>query len=291
MNYLIETFSKPAPNLTYLKLCVFGPKMSFPNLFGLEFPKLVKLEVRGVEAWPKVVGANLTWIRIDCYLNPHLLSRCIPYSPNLKVLKLLDIWDFDEPDPSTWQRIALPPGARLTIKYSSICPRILALFSLPQDCRIKLGNLAYIGHSVPSLSYVLPDDIAPFKNLRTLTRLHITARFNIEIRVKVKCYRLDRPAFEVNVGFSPEVPALVEPNNTPMMWFLVNLHQIVLREVEELRMEGFAGPLEPQTVELLEFLKRMPGLTRLITTDNNEETLCSALDSLGCRAVVVRAEG
>jgi len=183
------------------------------------------------------------------------------------------------------------PSVRLTIKYSSICPRIFGLFSLPQDCRLKLGHLAYIGHSIPSLPYVLPDDISSFQNLCTLTRLHFTARFDIEIRVKVKCYGFDRLAFEVNVGFSPEIPAPVEQNNTPMMWFLFNLRQIVLRGVEELRMEGFVGRLEPQTAGLFTFLKRMSALTRLITADDNEEVPRSALDSLGCRAASVRAEG
>ena len=75
------------------------------------------------------------------------------------------------------------------------------------------------------------------------------------------------------------------------MWYLGDLHQITLGEVEELLMEGFAGPLEPLETELVAFLERMPRLTKLITNDGNEEALRFALDSLGYRAVVVRAEG
>ena len=38
-------------------------------------------------------------------------------------------------------------------------------------------------------------------------------------------------------------------------------------------MDGFVGCLEPQVVELFAFLTEMPALTRLTTTDSNEETL------------------
>jgi len=73
------------------------------------------------------------------------------------------------------------------------------------------------------------------------------------------------------------------------MQFLGDLHPIVLGGVEELRMEGFVGPLEPQAIDLLKFLEGMPALTRLITADGNEKTFRSALDDLGYRAAVVRA--
>lgn len=45
--------------------------------------------------------------------------------------------------------------------------------------------------------------------------------------------------------------------------------------------------------ELSTFLTKMPVLTRLITTDDNEEILCSAIDSLGypLGAIVVRVKG
>ena len=71
------------------------------------------------------------------------------------------------------------------------------------------------------------------------------------------------------------------------MGFLDNLEGIVLREVGELRMEGFVGSLEPQAEELLAFFGRMPVLTRVITADKNEEKLRSVLDVLDSRAAVV----
>ena len=71
------------------------------------------------------------------------------------------------------------------------------------------------------------------------------------------------------------------------MGFLDNLEGIVLREVGELRMEGFVGSLEPQADELLAFFGRMPVLTRVITADKNEEKLRSVLDVLDSRAAVV----
>jgi len=281
---LLRIFSKPAPNLTRLELWTPRPRqtMPFPWLFGWEFPKLGKLGIRGVRAWPSIVRANLTQITINEFLDPHSLGHCIPYSPNLEVLTLLDIREVREPDPSTWERIALSPGVRLTIKYSPRCPRILDFFSLPQDCQLKIGLPVDMGNGTSPLSCVLPDDTAPFQNLRT------TARFNNKTGLKLKCCRLDLPALEVDVEFA-RGPAGLEGDGTTVMRFWGDLHPIVLRGVEELRMEGFVGHLEPQAIECLKFLEGMPALTRLVTVDGNEEVFRSALDCLGCRAVVVRA--
>ena len=80
------------------------------------------------------------------------------------------------------------------------------------------------------------------------------------------------------------------PQASLVMRFLCELHQIVLRGVEELRMDGFVGGLAPQEAELLGFLKGMPALKRVITTDGNEAQLLSVLDSLGCQAIVVKVE-
>jgi len=76
----------------------------------------------------------------------------------------------------------------------------------------------------------------------------------------------------------------------PVTWFLGNLDCTVLRGVEELRAEGLVGSLEPNPAELLAFLKRMPALARVITTDGNEDKFRSVLDDLGCRAIVVTAQ-
>ena len=57
--------------------------------------------------------------------------------------------------------------------------------------------------------------------------------------------------------------------------------------MEELWVEG-SDLWNPRAVELFTLLKRMPVLTRLITTDGDEEMLRSALDNQCCRAVVVR---
>ena len=105
MGHLVRIFPNPAPNLTHLELCEFREfgTIPFPNIFGLEFPKLRKLEIANVDAWPKVVGANLTHITINCSLDPLMLTQCIPYSPNLKVLKVRSVWNFIRPNPSTWK--------------------------------------------------------------------------------------------------------------------------------------------------------------------------------------------
>ena len=288
---LLRIFSQPAPNLTHLNLWTPRPagSMPFPKFFGLEFPKLRKLEIKGVGAWPNIVGANLTRITISNTFTSYILSRCIPYSPNLKVLKLLRIWKIRRTDLSAGQRIALPPGVRLTIKDSPRCPRILELFSLSQDCHLKIGHpMKLTGNGTPPLSCVLPDDLSPFQNLRTLVRLHITARFSNKPGLKLKWCGLDRPTLGVNVEFFKN-PRILERNGNTIMGFLGDLRPIVLGGVEELRMEGFVGPLGPQAIELLKFLEGMPALTRLTTADDNEDVFRSVLNDLGCRAVVVRA--
>jgi len=293
MEYLVRIFSKPAPNLTHLELAAFRPlrkTISFPSLFGLDFPKLGVLKVSGVEAWPEIVGANLTRITIDLYLDPQLLKRCIPYSPNLKVLKFRDIVDFRKPDLSTWPRIALPPGVSIVIKSSRMCPHILALFSLTRDGHIKVESPTRLAAAMQLLSDVLPTEISHLQNLRTLTRVHIKTCFDAKVLFELRCFRLDRPAFEFIIGCSFGRRMMAQKKASSVTWFLGSLHRIVLRGVEELRMEGFVGPLEPRAGELLVFLKRMPALTRLVTTDGNEEMFRSALDSLGCQAIVVRVD-
>ena len=292
MKRIVRIFSKPAPNLTHLELVAFasqGDSMPFPSFFGLEFPRLRVLKVVCVEDWPEIVGVNLTRITINFSLTPWILKRCIPYSPNLKVLKIQGVWRFDEPDLTGWQRITLPPGVRLVLQYVEVCPRILALFALPRDSQLKVIPSMGSDPDEQLLSYVLPTEISHLHNLHTLTRLHIKVHVDVGIFLELRCFRLDQLVFEVDVGCA--FPTVAQGEALPVMRFLGSLHQIVLRGVEELRMEGPFGPVEPQEIEFPTLLKRMPALTRLITTGGNEETLRSALDSLGCRAVVIRVEG
>ena len=293
MKHIVRAFSKPAPNLTHLNLAALLPQdetVPFPNLFNLEFPKLRELKVTGVEAWPEIVGTNLTSITIGAPLNPLLLKRCIPYSPNLQVLKIQGIWDFNKPDLSSWKRIVLLPGVLLSIQHTSVCPYILALFALPQDGQIRVRPSIISVPDDPLLFYVLPTEISHLQNLQALTRLHVKARLNARVALELRCFRSNRPVFEVDIGYCFESRTMARRKVSPVMWFLGDLHRIVLREVEELRMDGFVGHLGPLEAELRRFLKRMPALARLITTDSNEEALRSALNTLGCRAVVVRVE-
>jgi hypothetical protein len=294
VKHIVKIFSEPAPNLTHLGLVASLPHeepISFPSLFGLKLPKLRVLKVRGVDGWPEIVGVNLTRITINYFLIPRVLKRCIPYSPNLEVLKIHGIWDFDEPDSTAWQRITLPPGIRLVVKHSRACPRILALFALPRDGHLKVRPLMYSIPDKPLLSYVLPTEISHFQNMHKLTRLHIKVRIGVDVALGLEWFRLDQPAFELSVLYTSESRTMmVQQGASSVMWLLGTLRHDVLRGVEELRMEGFIKSLEPQGTGFLTFLKGMPALTRLITTDGNEETLRSALDSLGCRAVVVRVE-
>ena len=296
MKHLTRIFSSAAPNLTHLELLGFRSEdevIPFPNLFGLVFPKLRVLKVAGVGAWPEIVGANLTHITIHVSPNPRLLNNCIPYSPNLKVLKICGVCDPEGPRIGARQIITLPPGTCLSIQDSRECPRVLTLFALPWDGHIKIRLSMNSQPNMPLFYYVLPLEISLLQNLRTLTRLHIKAHFDARIArvaLELKCFRLDQLAFEANIRYPFEGPVGFRQDASPVVGLLDGLHQLALEGVEELRMEGIVGRFSPRGDELPIFLKRMPALTRLITTDGNEETLRSALDGLGCQAVVVRME-
>ena len=288
---LAEIFSKPAPNLTHLKLVVSYISVdptSFPNFFGLEFPKLRVLEVNGLGAWPEIVGRNLTHLTITDALESLLFNGCISYSPNLKVLKIQGIWNSDL---EIWAspKIALPSGIRLVTKYGLGCPKILSLFALPPDSFLKVKPSMVVDWtpSRPLLSHILPRGINDLQNLRALTRLHVKADLDAKITLQLNCFRLDGPALEVKIRYSPALQEVTGESAFPVMGVLDNLEGIVLREVGELRMEGFVGNLEPQAEELLAFFGRMPVLTKVITTDKNEEKLRSVLDVLDSRAAVI----
>ena len=293
---IVRIFSKPAQNLAHLELAGYSPHdmtTPFPDLFGLEFPKLRVLEVAGIGAWPKVVGTNLTHITFNTSLNPWVLQDCIPYSPNLKVLEIRGVSNLTMPNFSRWQRIALPPGVCLTIGRTPLCSHILMLFILPHDAHIRACPSIIAMPDRPLLSYILPFETSNLHNLGALTRLHAKARIDLYayVALELECFSLDRPAFEVNVEHSFDLKTMDEEEASPVLWFLGNLKQIALEGLEELRLDGFVGRLAPQEAELLAFLKRLPALKRLITTNSNEKRLRSALDILGYPAVVVRVEG
>ena len=126
--------------------------------------------------------------------------------------------------------------------------------------------------------------------MRTITRLHMNAPLDTRMRLEVKCFRQDLAVFEAKIEFDPDKLGPTTWDVSPAMRFLDNLDGIVLREVKELRMEGFFGSLQPHLVELLNFLERMPALVRVVTTEYNEEDFRSALDILGCQATVVRVD-
>ena len=72
------------------------------------------------------------------------------------------------------------------------------------------------------------------------------------------------------------------------MWFLSGLTRLAFKGVEEWRMDGFVGCLEPQVAELFAFLTEMPALTRPTTTNSSR----SAMDGVGyaLEAVVVKVK-
>ena len=212
-----------------------------------------------------------------------MFGNAYTYSSNLKALTIQGVLDFD--NLNFRQRIILPPGVCLTIRGSHLCSHILSLFTVPHDGHIRVSPETISVPIMPFLSYALPIEISPLQNLRALTRFHMKARWiGRYVTLELKYFRLDRPALEVDVRYPFQSEGL--------MWCLRGPNRLMLKEVEEWRMDGFVGSLEPRAPELSAFLTEMPALTRLITTDDNEEILRSAIDSLGypLGAVVVRVE-
>lgn len=296
MKHIARIFSKPAPSLTHLELVAHliqtGTTL-FSDLFGSEYPNLRVLEVTRIGAWPQIIGANLTHITVSGYLGPRRLKDCILYSPSLEALTIQGASNFTNQNFSKSQRIPLPPGVCLTIQRSPACSHILSLFIVPHDGYIRVSPTIISVPDIPLLFHVLPIDTSTLQNLRALTRLHMKARYiGGYVTLELKCFRLDRPAFEVNVKYSLQSQPLAQQMVSPAMWFLGGINRLALKGVEEWRMDGFVGHLWPQMAELVAFLAKMPALTRVITTDSNEETLRFAIDSLGypLEAVVVRVE-
>jgi len=249
--YIAGIFFRSAHSLTHLELAArLGPgdkTAPFPGLFGLRFPNLKVLEVTGIEAWPETVGANLTHITINASLNPQLLKVCILCSPYLKALTIQGVLDFEHPNFSAWQRIPLPHGVCLTIRGSPSCSYILSLFTIPHDGHIRVSPTTISVPDMPLLFYALPIETSPLQNLCALTRLHMKARCTgtCVVTLELKCFRLDRPAFEVDVRYTFRGVELLRQKASPAMWFLRGLNRLALKGVEEWRMDGFVGRLEP----------------------------------------------
>ena len=286
--HLLKIFSKPAPNLTHLLLFVYGEysPISVPDWFGSGFPNLRKLEVRGVIAWQEAIGTNLTHIVIKSSLDPPQLIRCLQYSPSLKVLEILGV---DRLNKSP-RRVTLPSGAHLTIKDSDPCSNIVGIFSLPSDGYLQIDAPSLRGwdRAFTFLYWALPPTLDHLQNLDGVTRLHVKTRFDTPgtlAALEVKCFKRDLTVLDVNIELSISANSRDE-SDSPAMFFLDNFDGMKLSEVEELRMEGFFGPLEPYAEELVGLLAGMPGLV-WVFTDHNQEKLCSALDLLGRRATVV----
>ena len=204
MKRIARIFSKPAPNLIHLELDAaqqLGRTTPFPNIFALEFPKLRVLKVAAIEGWPEIVGANLTRITINKILKPQVLKDCLSYSPNLKVLEVQGLWTVNRGIFSTSEKIALPPGVRLSIQRTRECPRILTFFALPRDGHVRISPFIISKPDRPLLSYVLPANIFHLQNLHTITRLHAKARYDLDVIVELEGFRLDRPVFDVNVRY------------------------------------------------------------------------------------------
>jgi len=170
---------------------------------------------------------------------------------------------------------------RLSIQRTRECPRILTSFALPRDGHVRISPSTISIPDRPLLSYVLPRSIFHLNNLGTITRLHAKANYDLAVIVELEGFRLDRPVFEVNVRYFFENRAVLQ-KASPIMCLLRDLPRAVLKDVEELQVDGFVGRLEPLEAELRAFLERMPALMRIITIDN-EKSPRSVLENLHCR--------
>lgn len=272
------------------------------ELFALYTPRLRSLHLSEVESWPASVAENLTHIHLDSYLNPEALERDLKNSPRLEEIRIDGVYQVSE-RPGSPSRISLLPGVRLVIMGSQ--NTVASLFALGSTNYLSVTeNIDLIHLSITSfLKLALPQDISCFRNLSDLTtvRLKLTdsggdshARVPRTITVALRCSTADRETLHVelkytlsNLRFPNTMEAEIIPERPPAMRALNYLRPLNLKNVVELRMEGFEGEWGLQGFELYHFLQYMPALRRIMTGDNNKDIFWFALNTVGRSASVI----
>lgn len=276
------------------------------RLFLLHTPRLTSLYLSGVESWPAPIAKNLTHLHLDFHLNPRTLERDLKGSPRLKEIRINGVHRFSERF-GTHPRISLIPGVRLVITDSQ--NTVASLFALGSTNHLSVTTSAVITNLsiTPILKLALPQDVSCFRNLDDLTHVHLQlinsaktphARTPRTVTVVLRCFAAEHETLYVKLEYIlsdlwPPDTAETEivPDRPPATRVLDHLGLLDLKKVVELRMVGFVGEWELQSLDLYHFLQRMPTLRRIATGDDNREIFWFALSTMRRGSAVVIEEG
>jgi len=272
------------------------------ELFVLHAPRLRSLHLRSVETWPATISENLTHIHLVSRLNPETLERSLKNSSRLKEIRIDGVYQLPEQIGSP-SKISLIPGVRLVITRSHTT--VASLFALGSTNTLSItANTNVTDHSITSsLNLALPRDISFFRNLNDITTVHLKLIDSGEdpychipraITVILRCSTVDRETLHIeskhnlrNPRFPNEMETEIIPERLPAIRALNYLRPLDLKNVVELKMEGFVGKRGIQGFELYHFLQHMPALRRITTGDDNGEIFLFALSITGRSASVV----
>ena len=273
-------------------------------------PRLRSLSLSSFEFWLPPLSDNITHICLDCSLDPDILEIGLKNCAGLKELSITQVRQLAE-RPGDHPQICLLPGVRLMIKDSHTT--VASLFALGSTNYLSIRATFVLHHNfiISFLEQALPRDVSHLRNLVDPTMVYLKLADTGErpnrhnhrgITVILKCSTGDRETLHVEVEYyalhrrSPDPMEMgIVPERSPMMRFricdqamrLLNyLHPLNLREVVELRMEGFVGEWNLYSVEIGRLLKRMPALRRIVTGDDNKGKFLLALLTME-RSVVI----
>ena len=272
--------------------------------FVVHAPRLRSLSMSCMKTWPPPPSENITHICLDTSLDPDILQMGLENCPSLEELSIIEVHQLVE-RPRGRPTIRLLPGVRLMIKNSHTS--VASLFELGSTnyLSIRATSFLYQIFIISFLEQVLPQDISHLRNLVDPTMVYLKLADTGErpnrhnrrgITVILKCSAGDRETLYVEAGYYVLHRRVLERSPMirlrifdPAMRLLDYLHPLNLREVVELRMEGFVGEWSLQSLELGRLLKRMPALRRVVTGDDNKGKFLLALSTMEQSVVIEEA--
>ena len=273
------------------------------ELFSLDSPQLRFLYLCRVDSWPARTAENLTHVHLGGNMNPDNLERDLKHSPGLQEIRIDNVYQVPE-RVGDYPKIRLASGVRLVITSSQNTVASLFVLGTSNSLSIRTTNIAITSIPITSfLRFALPRDLSRFRNVDSLTRIHLQlldsgegthTRAARTVTVVLRCSTADRETLHVEVEYILSCPRSsntlegeIITERPPAMRALNYLRPLDLKEVAELRMEGFIREWELQSFELRHFLQFMPALKRVMTADGNEGIFRVALDAMERRASVV----
>ena len=268
----------------------------FVEEFVLYAPRLRSLTLPRTESWPPPPSENITHICLFSSLNPESLERGLKNCPRLKEIRI-DLVSYLVELPGDHPKISLLPGVRLIITGS--VNTMASLFALGPTNYLSITT-TFGGYGIldtPYLGFALPRDISRLGNLDDLTMVHLKLTdtgdggLRRTFTLTLKCSTADREALHVQVdnilAYEDSHPDPTDMEGVPTR-AMGYLYPLDLRQVVELRMDGFIEGWVIHSSELSYFLEKMPTLRRITTGDDNAGMFSLALGTMEHNVVIER---